>query len=261
MLSSDVIQKSSEINIMSKKEVATTSGQLPAGMEEFYDAGTENMGAEDLAIPFIKIVQKASPVIDTNVDARPGMFLNSVSGQLYDELILIPCGFKKEVVQWADRDSGEGIRGSHPWATPLLEQCVPNEKGQPVFPEGHEFATDLMVETRYHYVYAIDPATGETFPALISMSGSQHKRSRKWSSMISTRMIEVEGGRRKAPSFAFKYHAATEMESKDKNTWYSWVITTGPMVEEDWLCRECIDFYKSIIADDVKVAAEDNVDA
>jgi hypothetical protein len=253
---------------MSKKnEVATVEEpKFPVGMSEFANAGMENMEAGDYAIPFIKIVQKASPVIDTNPDARPGMFLNSVSGELYRELILIPCGFKKEIVQWAARplpgqkSLRQGIQGSHPWDTPLMQVCVPNDKGIPAFPAGHPFETDLMVETRYHYVYCISPETGEAFPALISMSSTQHKRSKRWVSLIGTRKMEVNGKRVSAPSFAFKYHATTEMESRDQNTWYSWVITTSDAVTEDWLMEECISFYKSILADTVKVSAEDGLD-
>lgn len=242
-----------------KQEVATqeTTDQFPAELAEFAGAGQEQMEAGDYAIPFLKVVQKASPVIDKNEGARPGMFLNSVSGELYKELILIPCGFKKEIVQWADRDSGEGIRGSHPWDSPLMAETVPNEKGIPTFPKGHVFEGDVMIETRYHYVYVIAPETGETFPALISMSSTQHKRSKRWASLMNSRKMTIGGVRKTAPTFAYKYLATTEMEARDQNTWYSWVITTGPQVVEDWLMSECIEFYKSIKADTVKVSAED----
>ena len=121
---------------MAKKEVAVKEDQFPMGMEEYVDAGVD-FDAEDYAIPFLKLVQKASPIIDTNPDARPGMLLNSVSGDLYSELILIPCGFKKEVVEWADRDSGDGIQGSHPWDTPLMADATPNEKNIPTLPNGN----------------------------------------------------------------------------------------------------------------------------
>ena len=242
-----------------KKEVAVKEENLPVGMEDYLDgAGMEDMTADDYAIPFIKIVQKASPIIDNNPDARPGMFYNSVSGDIYNELILIPCGFKKEIVEWADRDSGDGIQGTHPWDTPLMKETVPNEKGLPTFPPGHERAGHHMIETRYHYVYVIVPDTGETFPALIAMSSTQHKRSRRWAALMGTKMLTINGKRQRAPSFAFKYKATTEKESRDQNTWYSWVITSDEQVTEDWLAAECISFYKSIKADDVKVAAEDS---
>lgn len=236
-----------------KKEVATTEENLPSTLlADLGDAGLEDFGADDYAIPFIKIVQKASPVIDTNDDARPGMFYNSVSGALYKDLILIPCAFKKEIVEWAPRDSGNGIQGSHPWDTELMAQTKPNEKGIPELPNGN-----LMVETRYHYVYIIVPYTGESFPALISMSSTQHKRSKRWASLMGAKKMEINGVRRTPPSFAFKYYATTVQESKDGNTWYSWEITSGPQVDEEWLLCECAEFYKSIRSDDVKIADED----
>ena len=244
---------------MSKnKEVAVQDDNFPVDMAEFAGAGTEDMTADDMAIPFLKIVQKGSPIMDDHdAGARPGMLMNSVSNMVYDNLILIPCGFKKEVVQWAPRDTGDGIQASHEWDTPLMAETVPDEKGIPTFPEGHEYEGNQLIETRYHYVYVIAPDTGETFPALISMSSTQHTRSRKWAAIINQRMITINGVRQKAPSFAFKYNAKTEPQSKDGNTWYSWVITPGDKVEEEWMLSEAIAFYKSIRADDVKIADED----
>jgi hypothetical protein len=239
------------------KEVAATQDNFPVDMSKYAGAGMEQMEAEDYAIPFIKIIQKASPIIDSNPDAKPGMFLNSVSGEIYHSLILVPCGFKKEVVQWADRNTGEGIRGSHAWDTPLMAETEPNDKGLPTFPEGHAHAGDHLIETRYHYVYVIVPDTGEAFPALIAMSSTQHKRSRRWVSLMGTKKVEIGGVRRPAPSFAYKYYAVTEKETRDKNTWYSWVITAGEQIEEEWLLQECIDFYTSVASDTVKVAPED----
>ena len=238
-------------------EAASTDLAINPAFDDYAGAGTETATADDYAIPFIKIVQKASPVIDENPEARPGMFLNTVSGDLYDSLLLIPCGFKREYVQWADRDSGEGIRGTHPIDTPLLEECVPDEKGVPTFPAEHEFATDQLIETRYHYCMVIVPATGEYFPALISMTSTQHKRSKRWMSLMSARKLERSDGKKiDAPTFAFMYHATTVQESKDQYTWYSWVITTGKMVEDVAMAEDCIKFYKSVLADDVKVSEE-----
>jgi hypothetical protein len=237
---------------MSKKEVAVHEDKFPAGMEEFADAGMENMDADDFAVPFIKIIQKGSPIMDDpEANARPGMFINSVTNEVYPELILIPCGFKKELVQWAPRESGDGIRGTYDWDNNIMGETTPDEKGIPTLSNG-----DQIIETRYHYAYVIDPNTGETFPAIISMSSTQHTPSRRWSSTIRQRKMDINGERRTAPSFAFKYRAKTEMRTKDGNTWYVWTISPDSAVEEDWLMRECIAFYKSLQAGGIKAAEE-----
>ena len=45
--------------------------------------GMENMGQEDLALPFLKVLSGNDPVLDTNENARKGDIYNTVTGALY----------------------------------------------------------------------------------------------------------------------------------------------------------------------------------
>lgn len=248
---------------MSKKEVAKQETQLPStevDLEAYVGAGLENVESEDMAVPFLKIVQKSSPIIDTNPDARPGMILNSVSGEMYTNLVLVPVGFKKEIIQWAPRDSGEGIRATHDWHTPLMAETEKNEKGINEFPPGHDHAGDLMVETRSHYVLAVNKDTGEFFPAIIAMSSTQHKYSKRWVALMNTKRVVINGVQRPSPAFAFEYNATTSQEQRDSYVWHSWTITGGTQIEEEWLLREAMNFYEAIKSDSVR-GVDDDEDA
>ena len=62
------------------KEIAVFN---PAMMEQDAGAGMENMGAEDLALPFLKVLSGNDPVLDENEDARKGDIYNTVTGILH----------------------------------------------------------------------------------------------------------------------------------------------------------------------------------
>ena len=92
------------------------SAPLPANIfEEDAAKGLGNIGQQDLALPFLKILGQLSPEVNKRdgkyvEGAEPGMIYNSVSGDLYDGvkgIDVIPCFYKLEYIEWKDR--GEGL--------------------------------------------------------------------------------------------------------------------------------------------------------
>lgn len=248
---------------MSKKEVAEKQNtEVGSAIDygQYGRAGYENADSEDFAVPFIYIVQKNSKVIDTNPEARPGMFYNNVTGQLYKELLTIPCEFVKEYVEWLPVDAGGGYKGRHDWDSNILEQCSQVEnptngkKSWMLEPDlKHE-----IVDTRKHYVICIAPETGEIFPAIIAMTSTQSKKSRRWLSTIRNQIIELQDGRKiPAPSFAFTYEMSTVQETKDTNTWYGWAIKTHELIEDESLFQQAHDFYQSVRSTEINEATPD----
>ena len=55
----------------------------PAMMEQDAGAGMDNMGTEDLALPFLKVLSGNDPVLDENETARKGDIYNTVTGIPY----------------------------------------------------------------------------------------------------------------------------------------------------------------------------------
>ena len=65
--------------------------------------GMENLGQEDLALPFLKILSGLDPLLDQNEDARKGDIYNTVSGQVYkgkDGIKVVPCAYQRKFIQW-----------------------------------------------------------------------------------------------------------------------------------------------------------------
>lgn len=189
-------------------------------------AGQENVGAGDLAIPFLTILQSNSPQCKRSEGAyiqgaEEGMILNTVTEELFngeEGIPIIPCGYEKYVVEWVPRDQGGGLVGQHKPSAELQSKLRRDpESSRMVGPNGNHF-----VDTAYHYVIAVDEENGKFVRAVMSFSSTQLKASRRWNSIMSERTMTRDGQTFTLPSFAFVYKFSTEPQSNVHGSWMGW---------------------------------------
>ncbi len=210
-------------------EVATAkqSAQLPAGMTDMEEllrdsgAGVDSMGMDDVAVPYLYVLQTNSPQVNPDSDsyiegAKAGMFFNNVSMEIYDGrtdgLIVIPCAYERKYVEWVPRDSGGGYVADHDIESGILSETTPNEKGIPCLKNGN-----LIVETAYHYVYFKNPKDGQWDQIIIPMKSTFLKKSRRWNKTLMATLIP--GTSNRAPRWLYPYKIMTVKESKGENVW------------------------------------------
>ena len=83
----------------------------PSMFEADAGEGINDMGQEDLALPFLKILSGLDPLLDELDEAKRGDLYNTVSGQVYKGkagVRVIPCAYQRRFIQWAPRGSGSG---------------------------------------------------------------------------------------------------------------------------------------------------------
>jgi len=218
------------------------------------NAGLEKMTTADLAIPFISLIQKTSPQIETIEGCKPGMIFNSVSNKLYNEITVLPCGYKRSFVEWKPREQGGGYVGEH---TPDSELTTGprNDRGEVVLKNGN-----ILVETAYQFIIMVDGKNVEQ--AVISMSSTQLKKARRWNSMMMGLKVPSSDGKMVTPaSFSHMYKLKTIAEKNDKGSWHGWDINiVGPVTESN-LYQMAKVFSNSVRSNEVKVsppAKEDN---
>ena len=89
---------------MSENAISLVSNTVPAHVKEASGLGNENVGAEHLQTPRVKLLQQMNSEVDKNHDAyikgaEPGHFLNSVTNENYGtELYVINMHFKEDLV-------------------------------------------------------------------------------------------------------------------------------------------------------------------
>lgn len=207
-------------------------------------AGLNKAGAESFAIPFLKVLQSNSPEVDEAhakfiKEARPGMILNTVTGELYDGkegVEFIPCDFDRKQLRWAPRGSGASFRGEVTEAEAArlrADRKLIDHEGRTYFvgEDGKvdDKRCDRLVDTRLHFGLALDK---HRIPhqVLFSLTSTQIKKSKLFNSMQRERRINVGGVDKQLPSWANVYKITTVKESNDRGSWYGVHFTlVGPV--------------------------------
>lgn len=246
---------------MAKKEeksLATQEKHLPSNisnleiedLEKDAGAGLENIGANDIALPFLVVLQAGSPQVkkgDQKVEgAVEGDVLNTVTQDLYsgDEgIYVVPVFYKKSFVEWKPRESGGGFVAQHEDESIFL-RTKKNEKNQDILETGN-----VIVTTAYHYGLLINPVSGDYQNVVIAMSSTQLKKSRRWNAIMSgLKMARKNGTKFTPPIFSHMYKLTTEAEKNELGQWCGWKIEIQGVVPSKEIyeaAKQFIDALKS----------------
>ena len=232
-----------------------TAGALSVNLfEADADKGLGNIGHDDLALPFLKILGQLSPEVNKRdgkyiEGAEPGMIFNSVTGELFDGekgIQVVPCHYKLEYIEWQDRGEGSGAPvGIHPSSSDILTKTKRDASYKDRLPNGN-----YVEKTASHFVIvnSENPST-----ALISMKSTQLKISRKWNSMVSSIKMKGKNGLFTPASYSHIYQLRTVQQSNDKGTWFGWEISKVGAVEDAALYQQGKSFSESVSKGDVQV--------
>ena len=230
------------------------SAPLPANIfEEDAAKGLGNIGQQDLALPFLKILGQLSPEVNKRdgkyvEGAEPGMIFNSVSGDLYDGvkgIDVIPCFYKLEYVEWKDRGEGPGAPVHvYDSSSDIISKTKPDANYKDRLPNGN-----YVEKTASHFVII----TGDSpSTALISMKSTQLKISRKWNSMMSGIKLQGQTGLYTPASFSHIYRLKTTQMSNDKGTWFGWEVSKVGLITDQELYQQAKSFSENISKGSVK---------
>jgi hypothetical protein len=230
-----------------------TAGLPTNVFEDDAAKGLGNIGQQDLALPFLKILGQLSPEVNKRdgkyvEGAEPGMIYNSVSGDLYDGakgIDVIPAFYKLEYVEWKDRGEGSGGPVAvHDSSSDIMSQTKADANFKDRLPNGN-----YVEKTASHFVII----TGDSpTTALISMKSTQLKISRKWNSMMSGIKLKGKNGLFTPASFSHIYRLKTTQMSNDKGTWFGWDVSKAGPITDTGLYQQAKTFSGSISKGSVK---------
>ena len=232
------------------KQVATKKANLPsAGLfEADAQKGFENVKTESLAPPILKLLQNGSAEAQKRNQnyvegAEPGMFLNTVTKQLYDGdkgIQVIPCHYKLEFQEWADYGTGSGRPEMiYPDSSDILEKTTKGADNKDRLQNGNYILT-----VGQHFVIIVGDKGSET--AMISMSSSQGKISRKWNSMMKSISLDGKNGPFTPPSFSHIYKLSSVLNTGKGNQWYGYNVEKVGMLEDAKMYERAKKFYEGI---------------
>lgn len=200
--------------------------------------GRENVGADDLVIPRLELVQDLSPArkkADPNYipGAEEGMLYNNVTRELYGtDVLVIPVGYVKEWLLWKDRNKGGGFGG----AFPTEQDAIAAQRGME---DGEDYE---VVDTGQQFCILIKP-DGTMEEIVVSMAKSKAKVSRKWNSLI-----RIANG--DSFSRVYKLSAVADKNKQNQDFYNFSVAPAGFPTEAAY--RKAEEMYKAMMAGSVR---------
>jgi hypothetical protein len=244
---------------MAKKEttaVATTTEKTNAlavmGMDFAADAGMgmEGVDKDSFAIPFIALLQGLSPQLETVDAAKPGLFINTITDEVFKEVLVVPCAYQRRYLRWAPRSEGGGYKGEYNPIDIETGKILGVEKDA----DGRlRLEGDELKDTRNHFVL-MQSESGAWQPALLSLSSTQIKKSKRWMSRIQgIELRTAEGKAFNPPSFSHVYKLKSVKEENSKGSWWGVEVELVEPVADPELYLRAKEFNKQVAAGEVKV--------
>lgn len=222
--------------------------------EEDAGAGLGNLGTEDMALPFLKILSRQDPVLDELDNAKAGDFLNTVTNQVYkgkEGVDVIPCSYQRVFIQWLPRGQGTGA----PVAifSPTDDNLPPTERSAE---DNKEYVVDgggsYLEQTCQWYIKVVEK-DGTVSNALLALKSTQLKKSRKWMSMIMSRQMTGKNGSFTPPMYSHIYTLKTLAEENSKGSWHGVEMSLKKQVDDVHQYKSAKTFAESVEKGDVNV--------
>ncbi len=209
---------------------AKTTSLVPDGLMDIFEenagAGLQNIGADQMQIPFIRILQALSPQLNKDKPeyikgASQGDIFNTVTGEIYPEdtgITVIPVAFEMKYLEFVPRSQGGGLVGEIPASSPDLDNTQRDGPSE-VLPSGNE-----LVRCHQNLVMVYNPETEGCSPAVLDMKKTQIKVSKKWNAQRTNIEVMGKNGSFTLPIYGTAWNITTVSESNDQGTWYNFRI-------------------------------------
>ena len=222
----DKTPENDETKDLTKQDPGSTDMALYAGYEADRGAGFENQTSEDIAVPFIEVLQSNSPECQVDDGPRPGTFINRTTGEIFpgkEGVAFVPAVTQHVVVEWVPREKGGGIVAVHQLDSDLIREV---RNSQPLGKYKHPHNDNDLIETFYVYGMFV-PGDGEgAYPAVIAFSSTRIKPYKDWMFRARSIIINLPNGRKltKLPLFSHRYRLFSAAAENNKGKWHTLVV-------------------------------------
>lgn len=233
------------------------------------DAGPNEFGKEDLAIPFFRALQDGSPQVKkrepTYIEgAEAGMFFNTVTGEIYTGdpgVVMIPVAYTPSFTEWKPKRGGF-VRDHGADASIMLKTTKGGQDDkEDVLENGN-----VVSRAGLYYVFLYNEVTGAVSEVAFSLSSTGLSISRKWNTMIRSLRIPRDKanpmkGSVEPAMFYMSYRVKTFLDHRDAGDFFSYeikpykpTVELGPLGPSIYLAAR--EFKKMIGAGSVQVKHE-----
>jgi len=227
-------------------------------MDDLFDSagqGMETIGADDMQIPFLRILQPLSPqLLKTDPKfikgASAGDIFNTVTGQYWEAdtgLTVLMCAYTTKFLEFQLRLSGGGFMGELSADDPDIRKTE-REGSIEMLPSGNE-----LVRSAQFLVLGVED-TGATTQMICDMKKTQMKIAKQWNTRrAGLKIMHPQKGMFNPPMWAVPWKLTTVQESNDKGSWFNYAVAQEEMdsVNPEAI-KESRDLYNSFRAGEIK---------
>ena len=212
--------------------------------------GFENQDMSFRKLPMLVVLQSNSPqVVESRGKVHAGQIYNTVTGEVFDEVVVVPAVLDSWFLQFVPRDDGGGFRGRHKPESKIVKDAKARNDGRfgkLPFPQPNDPKTGKpqpdheLVET--YEMYAITTQGSDvTGFAVIPFQSTKIKVLRGWNtqiSMFAPKLGTKQFRPKEIPMYAHLVKMTTEVETNAKGTYFIPVLS--PAMGGDDLVKSLI---------------------
>lgn len=187
--------------------------------EQDAGAGTENIGKDELSIPYISLLQKTSQAVDPTSPgyvkgATIGQFLITGTNRLFNQLKVIPVHYKRQFAKYEDNDFRGYVDGDV--VEKGIEAGTYQLAGRKIFDDaGFEYK-----DTRTHLFLVLDENNEPVTAAILNLSSTQIKKSKILLTEMQTFLETGASGKKfTPPTYSHVYTIHQVAEKNDNGSW------------------------------------------
>ena len=185
------------------------------------DAGWENQDNSDIKVPFLNLLQDASPQVKKSSHSRiegaeGGYFHNSVTNEVYGEsFTFIPCLTEHVYVKWRKRTLGGGFVARYQPDDPEIQSYI-GKPGKVEMDDEHE-----LQETFYIYALGLDDDGNSTGIIVIAFASTKIKSYKELMTGLRSFTVYNEGRKRRPPLFTHKVTLTSVPEEHQGHSYFN----------------------------------------
>jgi hypothetical protein len=217
-----------------------TAAVQTVDMAKYADQGFDNQTSEDVAIPFVDVLQpterKDDPRSEDEPRGKPGDLFNTITRELSDEKILVPCITEHVFIEWnAKKDAdgkdvvvqgGNGPHGFYSPQDPIVTRAKAQAKAM-----GLKFGTYFhpdnpnhsLVETYNIYGLDLDVPDADCDNGMfcLSFTSTKIREYKRINTMLTNFRLETEDGRKIRPAlFSHRLRVTSRKEQNDDGKFF-----------------------------------------
>ena len=198
-------------------------------------------------------MQTNSPEVDESdgayvTGARPGMFLDTGTGEVMTELRMIPCHYKRAMVVWKP-DRG-GFVGQHEVgyeANLPRKQRDGKDTGIFIDRDGNE-----VVDTRYFFCERLT-ADNDALPVILPFTSTQIKKAKTWLTRMQAMKATGPNGRFTPPMYSHVWKITSVQEENALGKYKGYKVDLDSQITDPALFQVAKDAREMFKAADTKV--------